>query len=182
MQKKGAIKIRLLQTAPDCVAQIAQWHHSECLRQGIRSSLAFREQRLRLHMQYGSLPKTIILWVEEELVGCVSLVTYRSHHDQEDNENYQSLSSDEVWLSNLFVVEHKRQQGFGGLLVEAAKKYAIDCHARELWLSASDVTGYYQRRGWTIVRKARLGGRSVNIMRTELVAMQPKAALIVENR
>ncbi len=61
-----------------------------------------------------------------------------------------------------------RQQGFGNVLIEAAKKYALDFGAKELWLSASEFTDYYQKRGWEIIRKTRLGGRPVNVMRIGL--------------
>jgi len=58
-----------------------------------------------------------------------------------------------------------RHQGVGNTLVDAAKNYAQSLGLEELWLSATDYTDYYQKRGWEIVRRTRLGGRQVNVMR-----------------
>jgi len=171
VSKKPEIKVHLLQAAPKHFAQVAAWHHQECERQGLQSTLATRQQRLLLHVQEDVIPKTIILSQGRQLIGCVSLVnyTYRT-----DSSVLIPKNSAPVWLSNLFVVEEMRHQGFGNLLIEAAKKYAIDIGAAELWLSAAEYTDYYQKRGWEISRRARLGGRQVNVMQIQL---QPVVAL-----
>jgi N-acetylglutamate synthase-like GNAT family acetyltransferase len=165
LSKSSALKIKLLQQAPEYFAQVAAWHHQECERQGLESTLAVRQQRLLLHVQHNAIPKTIIALRNQMLVGCVSLVnyTYRT-----DTSVLIPRNSAPVWLSNLFVMDKLRQQGFGNVLIEAAKKYALDFGAKELWLSASEFTDYYQKRGWEIVRKTRLGGRPVNVMRIAL--------------
>lgn len=166
-----AIKIQLLQHLPEHFAQIAAWHHQECERQGLESTLAIRQQRLLLHVQHNTIPKTIILLQGKKPVGCVSLVNYTYRTDSSvliPARPSSFANRAPVWLSNLFVVNENRQQGFGNLLIEAAKKYASDLGANELWLSAAEFTDYYQKRGWEIVRKTRLGGRQVNVMRINL--------------
>lgn len=170
MLKSSALKIKLLQHAPEYFAQVAAWHHQECERQGLESTFAVRQQRLLLHVQHNAIPKTIIALRNKTLVGCVSLVnyTYRTDTSVLIPRNSPSANSAPVWLSNLFVVDEQRQQGLGNLLIEAAKKYALDFGAKELWLSAAEFTDYYQKRGWEIIRKTRLGGRSVNVMRIAL--------------
>lgn len=165
MIKKSDIKVQLLQQAPEHFAQVAAWHHQECERQGLESSLAIRQQRLLLHVQHSVIPKTIIVSHGKTPMGCVSLVnyTYRT-----DTSVLIPRNSAPVWLSNLFVVDEARRQGFGNLLIEAAKKYALDFGANELWLSAAEFTDYYQKRGWVVIRKTRLGGRQVNVMKINL--------------
>ena len=165
MSKSSAIKIKLLQHAPEYFAQVAAWHHQECERQGLESTLAVRQQRLLLHVQHNAIPKTIIAFRDQVLVGCVSLVnyTYRIDSSVLIPKNFAP-----VWLSNLFVVNEQRKQGIGNLLIEAAKKYSLDFGAKELWLSAAEFTDYYQKRGWNVIRKTRLGGRQVNVMRIAL--------------
>jgi hypothetical protein len=74
------------------------------------------------------------------------------------------------------VIESKRQQGLGNLLINAAKKYSESFSAQELWLSAAEYTEYYEKRGWKVVRKTRLGGKQVNVMRIEISPV--KEALI----
>lgn len=163
--KKPTVQIQLLQNAPEHFAQVATWHHQECERQGLNSTFAVRQQKLLAHVQEQTVPKTIIVVQGDELLGCVSLVNY----------NYRTDSSvpipkkiEPVWLSNLFVLEQKRNQGLGNLLIEAAKKYALDLGLIELWLSAAEYTEFYEKRGWEVNRRTRLGGRQVNVMRINL--------------
>lgn len=159
------VDIIALESMPEYFEQVAQWHHQECERQGVKSSLALRQQRLVLHVQKSHIPKTLIALCEGQIVGCVSLVnyTYRS------SERMPKVASESpVWLSNLFVLESLRQQGFGNALIDAAKQYASDLGLDELWLSATDYTDYYQKRGWEIIRRTRLAGRQVNVMRVGL--------------
>ena len=158
-------EIFTLEQKPTFFAQVGQWHHQECERQGLKSSLALRQQRLVLHVQKNPIPKTLIALRTNQLVGCVSLVnyTYRS------SERMPKVASESpVWLSNLFVLEKFRHQGIGNALIDAAKNYAHDLGLEELWLSATDYTEYYQKRGWEIIRRTRLGGRQVNVMRVGL--------------
>lgn len=162
LKKSPELQIALLESHPEFFAQVAYWHHQECERQGLKSTLALRQQRLVLHVKESVIPKTLIILQRNELVGCVSLVnyTYRS------SERMPKVASDSpVWLSNLFVVETQREQGIGSALIEAAKRYTHDLGLTELWLSATDYTDYYQKRGWEIIRRTRLGGRQVNVMR-----------------
>jgi len=159
--KNFPVNIQSLETQPQYFSQVAQWHHEECERQGISSTLSLRQQRLILHMQTTPVPKTLILLRGNQLLGCVSLVNY----NYRSAERMPKVATDNpLWLSNLFVVETERHQGFGNLLVEAAKKYARDLGLQELWLSAAEYTDFYERRGWNIVRRTRLGGRQVNVM------------------
>ena len=165
MTKKSDIKFQLLQHLPEHFAQVAAWHHQECERQGLQSTLAIRQQRLLLHVQHTTIPKTIIALQGKTPVGCVSVVNYSYRTDR---SVLIPANSDNLWLSNLYVMDEKRQQGLGNLLIEAVKKYAHDAGAHELWLSAAEFTEYYQKRGWQVVRKTRLGGRQVNVMRISL--------------
>lgn len=160
-----APEIFLLEKKPKFFAQVAQWHHQECERQGLKSSIALRQQRLVLHVQENAIPKTLIALRGNQLIGCSSLVNY-TYRSSERMPKVASPSP--VWLSNLFVLEEFRYQGIGNSLIDAAKTYAHDLGLEELWLSATDYTDYYQKRGWEIVRRTRLGGRQVNVMRVGL--------------
>lgn len=160
-----SIQLVFLQHKPEHFAQVASWHHQECERQGLQSSLAIRQQRLLAHVQHQRLPKTIVAVRAGQLLGCVSLVHYAYRGEQQ----FKSANDHPVWLSNLFVPERNRQRGLGNLLIEAVKKYALELGLNELWLSAAEYTDYYRKRGWQVVRRTRLGGRSVNVMRIALL-------------
>ncbi|MDZ4262761.1 MAG: GNAT family N-acetyltransferase [Pseudomonadota bacterium] len=151
-----------MESKPEFFVSVAQWHHQECERQGLKSSLALRQQRLVLHVQQNTIPKTLIALRGNQLVGCVSLVNY-TYRSSERMPKVASPSP--VWLSNLFVLEDLRHQGIGNALIDAAKNYAQSLELEELWLSATDYTDYYQKRDWEIVRRTKLGGRQVNVMR-----------------
>jgi len=157
------VEVRLLETQARCIPQVAAWHHQECERQGLKSSLALRQQRLKLHLQAKAIPKTLVALRYGELVGCVSLVNYTYR-----GSLVVLPPQGPVWLSNLFVVETQRNQGIGDELISSAKAYAAELGLKELWLSASDYTDYYERRGWVIERKTLLAGKRVNVMRIQL--------------
>ena len=171
--KNFSVTIQSLEILPEYFSQVAQWHHEECERQGLNSTLSLRQQRLILHMQPTLVPKTLVLLRGDKLLGCVSLVNYAYRRQEPVARGIAALKNDNdapLWLSNLFVADNERRQGFGNLLVDAAKKYARESGAQELWLSAAEYTEFYERRGWSIVRATRLGGRKVNIMQTFLQA------------
>lgn len=153
-----------LSNAPDIFSCVAQWHHQECERQGLKSTLELRRERLAKHIQSESIPKTFIATLNNELVGCVSLVNYAYGRDSVRAK----ITDSPLWLSNLFVAPKFRHQGIGNQLIEKAKVYAQELKLTELWLTATEFTGYYQKRDWEIARKTRLGGRLVNVMKIEL--------------
>ncbi|HEX7762644.1 MAG TPA: GNAT family N-acetyltransferase [Cellvibrio sp.] len=165
VKKDLGLRLCALESKPEFFAQVARWHHQECERQGLKSTLALRQQRLVLHVRETTIPKTLIALQNDHLAGCVSLVDY-TYRSSERMPKVTSASP--VWLSNLFVQDEFRQQGIGNSLIDAAKNYARDLGLEELWLSATDYTDYYQKRGWEIVRRTKLGGRQVNVMRVVL--------------
>lgn len=158
------VNITPLKSSPEYFSQVALWHHQECERQGLKSTLDLRRERLIKHIQSESIPKTFIATLGNELVGCVSLVNYAYGRDS----IRAKITDTPLWLSNLFVLEKFRCKGIGNLLIEQTKTYSRTLHLIELWLSATDYTHYYQKRGWQVVRKTRLGGRQVNVMRVDL--------------
>jgi N-acetylglutamate synthase-like GNAT family acetyltransferase len=153
---------------PEHFEQVATWHHQECERQGLKSTLSLRRQRLQLHVQNRSLPQTLIALSANQVIGCVSLVNYsfRSAPSVTATSVNVPPSAKLLWLSNLFVTEALRERGVGSKLIEAAIVYAATLGSKELWLSAApEFTEFYRNRNWVIQRATRLGGRPVNILR-----------------
>lgn len=154
----------------DCeshLERVASWHHQECLRQGLTSNLHLRRSRLSLHLQNQLLPKSFIASVNDEPIGCVSLVNYT--YKAEVDANQPNCLEHPVWLSNLYVEPNYRDRGVGQQLINACADYARKHGIKELWLSASDYTQYYLKRGWCVIRQTKLGGAKVNIMRYLIV-------------
>jgi N-acetylglutamate synthase-like GNAT family acetyltransferase len=158
------ISITPLKNSPEIFSRVALWHHQECERQGLKSTLELRRERLVKHIQSESIPKTFIATFNNELVGCVSLVNYAYGRDS----IRAKIINTPLWLSNLFVQSEFRNRGIGNQLIDKAKSYACELNLTELWLTATEFTNYYQKRHWEIARKTRLGGKQVNVMRVEL--------------
>jgi N-acetylglutamate synthase-like GNAT family acetyltransferase len=158
------ISITPLKNSPEIFSRVVLWHHQECERQGLKSTLELRRERLVKHIQSESIPKTFIATFNNELVGCVSLVNYAYGRDS----IRAKIINTPLWLSNLFVQSEFRNRGIGNQLIDKAKSYACELNLTELWLTATEFTNYYQKRHWEIARKTRLGGKQVNVMRVEL--------------
>lgn len=151
---------------PDYLDQVATWHHRECLRQGLQSSQQTRRDRLLQHLTGpGSVPQTWIALerTNAELIGCVSVVSYhlgaRPGTPQTDTP---------LWLSSLFVTPQWRRRGVASDLIEGVRHFARELGMTSLWLTATDQSEFYRRQGWQLVRRAKLGGRWVNVMSCEL--------------
>lgn len=154
-----------LASAPHWIDQLALWHHRECLRQGLKSTLPQRRERLLAHLDGDTLaPSTIVALSSdgEQLLGCVSLVRYRpTGVPQSDTEA-------RLWLSSLYVDPPHRGQGLGAALVQALAARVGTRGYRALWLTCAEREAFYRRLGWQRVSTARLGGREVNVMRRRL--------------
>lgn len=147
---------------PDYLDQVAIWHHRECLRQGLQSHQDQRRERLLQHLiSPTSVPQTWLALTpgRAELVGCVSVVSYHLGA-QPGTPNLDTP----LWLSNLFVAPEWRRQGVASGLIAEVKQFAHQLGMPDLWLTATDQSEFYRRRGWQLVRRAKLGGRWVNVM------------------
>ncbi|WP_049721163.1 GNAT family N-acetyltransferase [Gilvimarinus polysaccharolyticus] len=152
---------------PRYLDQVAIWHHRECLRQGLQSRQQTRRERLLKHLNHlTSVPQT---WLalkpsSAELIGCVSVVSY--HLGAQPGTPQADTP---LWLSNLYVAPEWRQQGVASGLITGVKQFARELSMPELWLTATDQSDFYSRRGWRLVRQAKLGGRWVSVMSHSLV-------------
>ncbi|WP_341937665.1 GNAT family N-acetyltransferase [Marinimicrobium sp. C2-29] len=133
---------------------VAGWHHDECRRRGIRSSLARRTEQLRAHLDSFPIPVTLLARKGPEPLGCVSLVRYQA----------SAGGSDRVWLSNLYVRADARRRGLGSLLVDRACRYAREQGETELWLFTDNRQVFYKKRGWQLGGEARVSGSDVEIL------------------
>lgn len=151
---------------PSYLDQVAQWHHRECLRQGLHSCPEQRRDRLLQHLNgSSSVPHT---WLalergSDQLIGCVSVVSY--HLGAQPGEPCPETP---LWLSNLFVAPQWRRQGVAADLMDEVQQFARQLGMAQLWLTAKDQADFYRRRGWQVVRRAKLGGRWVQVMRRAL--------------
>lgn len=156
--------IQTLAERPEALEQLALWHHEQCLRQGLTAStLPRRRAYLERHLGRQPLPVTLVArYGNGSVVGCVSLVRYRTTHS----------ANARVWLSNLYVDEPHREKGLGRALVERAREYAGKVGLSELWLftETEEQVNYYRSLGWTRAGNARVGRGAVTIMKSSTAA------------
>lgn len=158
------LTIRALYQHPELLGQVAAWHHRECLRQGLQTTLAKRKERLQKHLCADHpIPQTWLALDAGRLIGCISLVSYHLKSSETPSPGAEPL-----WLSNLYVEPAFRRRGVGSDLIRFTEAYARRVGECELWLMASEYTDFYRTRGWQLVRRARVARRSVNVMRRVL--------------
>ncbi|WP_041524936.1 GNAT family N-acetyltransferase [Gilvimarinus agarilyticus] len=155
-----------LTECPDYLDQVATWHHRECIRQGLQSRPEVRRERLLQHLTgAASVPHTWLALTRSnaQLIGCVSVVSYHlgARPGTPDTDT-------PLWLSSLFVLPDYRGQGVASDLIGGVLKFAGQLGMPSLWLTATDQSEFYRRQGWQLVRRAKLGGRWVNVMNLEL--------------
>lgn len=149
------IEITPLSRHPAALDQLALWHHQECQRQGLSSSLERRRAYLAKHLCPEPLPLSLVaLDSKGEPIGCVSLVRYNSAASPQPR----------VWLSNLYVLEAYRRRGLGQRLLDSALQKARQLKLTQIWLFTDRQFDYYARRGWQAVGQACLGPGGVQIM------------------
>lgn len=160
-----------LQQRPDYLEQLAGWHHNECLRQGVKSELAVRQERLERHLVNAhKVPQTWLALTDSNtsnkatLIGCVSVVSYHLGAQPNSPDADTPDADTPLWLSNLYVEPAWRRRGVAGSLMTQVISFAAGLGMNQLWLTATDQADFYQRRGWSVARRAQLGGRWVSVM------------------
>ncbi|UTF59804.1 GNAT family N-acetyltransferase [Gilvimarinus sp. DA14] len=168
MSEASASRCRVepLGAHPEWLELVAQWHHSECLRQGLSSRYERRLRRLRAHTIGGqSVPQTWLAFSNSQAapVGCISIVSYQL------NTSAGVPAADvPLWLSNLYVEPEQRRRGIAACLIAKVEAFAQQLGHDSLWLIAKEHTEFYTRRHWQTLRKTRIAKQWVNVMRREL--------------
>lgn len=99
------------------------------------------------------IPKFFVGWVDEERVGCASIVPH-------DLPTHPELSP---WLANILVLPAWRRRGYGRELARTAMAHACQ-HASELYLYTFDQVDLYQNLGWTALDQSAYTGRNITLM------------------
>ncbi len=153
----GSSEVQLveLQQRPDWLPVLAQWHQREWPDKG---TYANRLAAFRQYLGPRKLPVTLVLAVEQQPVGNISLLQYHG--------STSSLSS--FWVANVYVVPQRRGSGFGRLLVRAIEAVARRHQIPQLYLYTTDKCAFYRRLGWDFSFSKTVGGEVTKIMRRSL--------------
>jgi len=151
-------RVEWLADHPDLVDTVIGWHWREWSHGEPGASLDAWRARLVTRANRDQVPFTLVAFVDDEPVGCVSVC-----HDDVDAR----YSLEGPWISGMFVVGPARDQGVGRLLVRAAEDRARACGAVQLWLWTSEAAAFYARCDWETV-VAKQGLADVTVMRRAL--------------
>lgn len=152
--------IHPLNQQPAFAEVVARWQHSECVREGLSSSLPLRRRRLARHLNGGArVPATWVASGGGQPLGCVSLVSYHAS----GREHYWR-AGEPLWVSGVYVTPAFRRRGLARALLARAAAEAGELGADSLWLFTRDAVGFYHRLGWRRMRDTTLAGRPVTLM------------------
>lgn len=149
-----ATQIRLLADAPECVPVLARWHHAQWGELIRNWPLATAQAELQAQAGQRGMPATLVLHVDGELAGSVSLL---------DND-VPEFSDHGPWLASLYVVPALRRQGLGERLLSAAVCHARACGVATLYLFTPEHRDFYASHGWRLLETRTLGEQPVAIM------------------
>lgn len=148
-------QIKFLADVPEHVDQLADWHYAQwaSLYKNWTHDLARAE--LRYHTLSKTLPTTLVLIDNNDLLGSVSLL-------EEDAAELAGIGS--AWLASLYVKPSARGQGFGAQLVKALMQHAKDISLQEMFLFTPEHQAFYQQLGWKPLQQVHLDGQMVEVM------------------
>lgn len=153
----SAIVIENLSLHPEWVELIAQWQYEEWAHSRVAQanvtgndegqiSLRNCAEKLRQHLGFESIPSTFVAIVDEQPVGCISLV------------RYQTAKKNEIVLTNFFVQDMFRGKGIGRQLESFICRYARENQIGVLTLYAQNLAGMYSHLGWSEKGEVKIGG------------------------
>ncbi len=149
-----------LKQKPDFADIVAHWQHSECVREGLASSLPLRRGRLTRHLNSRSnIPTTWVAAEDGQPLGCASLVSY---HAGGRDQRWQR--GDPLWVSGVYVIPDFRRRGLARALLARVAEEAGELGADSLWLFTRDAEAFYRHLGWQRMRETTLAGRAVTLM------------------
>ncbi|MGH8107472.1 MAG: GNAT family N-acetyltransferase [Arenimonas sp.] len=148
-------RIQFLADAPSHVDQLADWHHAQW--QYLYPDWTHDTARAELleHAHCKTLPTTLVLIENDELLGSVSLL-------EVDAEALTHIGS--PWLASLYVKPGARGKGFGAQLVKALMQHAENISVEKIFLFTPEHKAFYQQLGWQAVRNENLNGQQVDVM------------------
>ena len=148
-------RIQFLADAPSHVDQLADWHHAQW--QSLYADWTHGAARAELleHARCKTLPTTLVLTENDELLGSVSLLKV-------DAEALSHIGG--PWLASLYVKESARGKGLGAQLVEALMQHADRISIEKIFLFTPEHKVFYQQLGWKPLQQENLNGQLVDVM------------------
>ena len=140
---------------PDSIHQIAQWHFDEWHELYPHKTLDDFAQDLQESLSGADIPQTWLLMDGDEICGTASVLK----HDMTINTNLSP------WLANIFIKQEKRGSGLGKYIVQHVMDEIKALGYRDIYLFTEDQHSFYEKFGWTVLKRELYEGKSVVIMK-----------------
>ncbi|SDZ87186.1 Acetyltransferase (GNAT) domain-containing protein [Microbulbifer marinus] len=152
------MRVENLIERPEAVEQLARWHYREWAHLYPEQSLQDFTEDLQRSLRGAPIPATWVLVDGGSVWGSASVI----EHDMTINCHLGP------WLANVYIHPDKRGQGLGRLLVAAVMEVCRKNGLNELFLFTPAQEYFYQRLGWTLLKRELYQGDTVSIMTTRL--------------
>jgi N-acetylglutamate synthase-like GNAT family acetyltransferase len=149
------LQIQFLADVPEHINQLADWHHAEWQHLFKDWTLDVVRAELREHGECKTLPTTLVLLSNNQLLGSVSLI-------EQDAPEFVNIGS--PWLASLYVRPSERGKGFGFQLVQALIQHAKSIKVEKVFLFTPEHKNFYVKLGWKSIQQAMLHGEEVTVM------------------
>ena len=149
------MKILNLRQQPGSIPQIAQWHFEEWRELYPHKTLNDFENDLRESLREAAVPQTWLLVHDDEICGTASVLV----RDMKINTDLSP------WLANIFIRKEKRGLGFGKNFVLRVMDEIRQLGIREIYLFTEGQQGFYEKFGWTVLKRELYEGKAVVIMK-----------------
>lgn len=150
-------RFALLAADSPLLETVLGWHWREWSPSAADADLDLWRSRLRARTRTDGVPFTLVAFLADEPVGCISV----SHDDLD--ARYADRGP---WLSGVFILGAARNLGIGRAMLDVAAERARSFGVTELWLHTGEASAFYERCGWTLVhRKASLRDDAVFMRR-----------------
>lgn len=149
------MRIDYIKNHPGHAATLAAWHHAQWSHLFADWSLADAAAELADHATRESLPTTLVLLDDDQLLGSVSVV-------MADAPELQSHGG--PWLASLYVDEQSRGMGLGSALAEAGVELAALNDVPKLFLFTPEHEEFYAGLGWEKAADGKVRDHDVSVM------------------
>jgi GNAT superfamily N-acetyltransferase len=144
---------------PDLVPVTARWRWEAFFRHAGTPFDDILESAQRTAASAGPMPRTFVLFADDEPVGTASLIA----HDLDERPDLTP------WLASVFVTPHARGQGHAARLVAAVEQEARAASMATLWLYTNTAERIYARARWKTVETVQHNGKPFALMRRDLL-------------
>ena len=141
--RRARVTVELLADHPSLVPLVARWHWREWGDEEREGSESEWRDIVGRRIQRDAVPFTLLAFMDEEPVGCLSVCW-----DDVDAD----FADEGPWLSGMFVRGPARNLGIGRALVQAAESRCRTSGHRVIWLHTGEACRFYERCGWKLMR------------------------------